>query len=70
MKTSLRKLRGFALNKQGAKDRRDLRPLPQLDELAQAYQVSFPLFVCRETIGRKLKKIKEKNKTKLRFLKH
>lgn len=39
MKTSLRRLRGFALHKHDAKDRRDLRPLPQLDELAQASQV-------------------------------
>ncbi|XP_024017609.1 uncharacterized protein At2g33490 isoform X2 [Morus notabilis] len=39
MKTSLRKLRGFTLHKQGgAKDRKDLRPLAQLDELAQAYR--------------------------------
>ncbi|XWS54050.1 hypothetical protein CRYUN_Cryun10bG0055300 [Craigia yunnanensis] len=38
MKTSLRRLRGFALHKHGeeTKDRRDLRALPQLDELAQA----------------------------------
>ncbi|XP_062110736.1 uncharacterized protein At2g33490 [Humulus lupulus] len=38
MKTSLRKFRGFALNKQGPKERRDLRPFSQLDELAQAAQ--------------------------------
>lgn len=44
MKTSLRKLRGFALHKHDAKERRDLRPLPQLDELAQAAQVRLLLF--------------------------
>lgn len=36
MKTSLRKFRGFGLHKHDAKDRVDLRPLAQLDELAQA----------------------------------
>ncbi|XP_062156295.1 uncharacterized protein At2g33490 isoform X2 [Alnus glutinosa] len=36
MKTSLRKLRGFGLNKHEVKERRDIRPLAQLDELAQA----------------------------------
>lgn len=51
MKTSLRKLRGLALHKHEAKDRRDLRPLAQLDELAQASRVSstfssFPLPFC------------------------
>ncbi|XP_022725378.1 uncharacterized protein At2g33490-like isoform X2 [Durio zibethinus] len=40
MKTSLRRLRGFALHKHGGetKDRKDVRPLPQFDELAQASQ--------------------------------
>ncbi|XP_041014321.1 uncharacterized protein At2g33490-like [Juglans microcarpa x Juglans regia] len=36
MKTPLRKLRGFGLHKHQHKDRRDIRPLSQLDELAQA----------------------------------
>lgn len=39
MKTSLRKLRGLGLHKHEAKDRIDLRPLAQLDELAQASRV-------------------------------
>ncbi|XP_023547944.1 uncharacterized protein At2g33490-like [Cucurbita pepo subsp. pepo] len=36
MKTSLRKFKGFGLHRHEAKDRVDLRPLAQLDELAQA----------------------------------
>ncbi|KGN46425.1 uncharacterized protein At2g33490 [Cucumis sativus] len=36
MKTSFRKFRGFGLHKHEPKDRVDLRPLAQLDELAQA----------------------------------
>lgn len=43
MKTSLRKLRGFGLNKSEAKERRDILPLAQLDELAQAALVRFLL---------------------------
>ncbi|KAI4336533.1 hypothetical protein L6164_015049 [Bauhinia variegata] len=38
MKTSLRKLRGLALHKLDGKDRRNIRPLAQSDELAQATQ--------------------------------
>jgi hypothetical protein len=46
MKTSLRKLRGFGLNKHEVKERRDIRPLAQLDELAQAALVRFLLLSC------------------------
>lgn len=49
MKTSLRKLRGLALHKHEAKDRRDLRPLAQLDELAQASQVKLHLLLVSFT---------------------
>ena len=44
MKTSLKKLRGFALQKHEGKDRRDIKPLPKLDELAQASQVRLFFF--------------------------
>ncbi|XP_008222346.1 PREDICTED: uncharacterized protein At2g33490 [Prunus mume] len=50
MKTSLRKLRGFALHKHDAKDRRDLRPLPQLDELAQAAQGMQDMRDCYDSL--------------------
>ena len=45
MKTSLRKLKGFTLQKHGPakEDRRDLRPFAQMDELAQASLVPFLL---------------------------
>jgi hypothetical protein len=46
MKTSLRKLRGFGLNKHEVKERRDIWPLAQLDELAQAALVWFLLLSC------------------------
>lgn len=46
MKTSLRKLRGFGLHKHEPKDRVDLRPLAQLDELAQASRVFLLLPFC------------------------
>ncbi|KAF7836802.1 uncharacterized protein G2W53_011661 [Senna tora] len=50
MKTSLRKLRGFSLHKHDDKERRDVRPLAQLDELAQATQARFrscfPFYSC------------------------
>ena len=45
MKTSLKKLRGFAMHKNEAKERRDIRPLPKLDELAQASQVRYLLLL-------------------------
>lgn len=45
MKTSLRKLRGFGLNKHEAKEGRDILPLAQLDELAQAALVRFFFFL-------------------------
>ncbi|KAM0984455.1 hypothetical protein EV1_011948 [Malus domestica] len=50
MKTSLRRLRGFALHKHDAKDRRDLRPLPQLDELAQASQDMHDMRDCYDSL--------------------
>ncbi|OMO63732.1 hypothetical protein CCACVL1_22322 [Corchorus capsularis] len=52
MKTSLRRLRGFALHKHGgeAKDRRDLRPLAQLDELAQASQDMEDMRDCYDSL--------------------
>lgn len=40
MKSSLEKLRKLALHKSDAKERRDHQSLAQLDELAQATQVS------------------------------
>lgn len=46
MKTSLRKLRGFALRHADHKDRRDLRPLAPIDELAQASQVHPLSYLC------------------------
>ncbi|KAG6712414.1 hypothetical protein I3842_05G102000 [Carya illinoinensis] len=36
MKTPLKKLRGFGLHKHESKERKDIRPLSKLDELAQA----------------------------------
>ncbi|RVW31980.1 Uncharacterized protein CK203_097479 [Vitis vinifera] len=39
MKTSLRKLRGFALHRQDVRERRVVQPLAQLDELVQATQI-------------------------------
>ncbi|WRX16191.1 hypothetical protein QQP08_008678 [Theobroma cacao] len=52
MKTSLRRLRGFALHKRGGetKDRRDLRPLAQLDELAQASQDMEDMRDCYDSL--------------------
>ncbi len=60
MKTSLRKLRGFALQKHESKDRRDIKPFPKLDELAQVSQVrfSFFLFLMFCFVAEKLIKIK------------
>ena len=45
MKTSLRKFKGFGLHRHEAKDRVDLRPLAQLDELAQASRVFLFLYI-------------------------
>lgn len=47
MKTSLRRLRGFTFHHRhgDSKDRRDLRPLAQLDEFAQAYRVHVFFFM-------------------------
>ncbi|KAM1082911.1 hypothetical protein ACFX19_021790 [Malus domestica] len=50
MKTSLRKLRGFALHKHDAKDWGDLRPLPQLDELAQASKDMHDMRDCYDSL--------------------
>ncbi|KAB2624985.1 hypothetical protein D8674_016645 [Pyrus ussuriensis x Pyrus communis] len=50
MKTSLRKLRGFALHKHDAKDRSDLRPLPHLDELAQASKDMLDMRDCYDSL--------------------
>ncbi|KAF3432336.1 hypothetical protein FNV43_RR27076 [Rhamnella rubrinervis] len=50
MKTSLRKLRGLALHKHEAKDRRDLRPFAQLDELAQASQDMHDMRDCYDSL--------------------
>ncbi|KAL5552537.1 hypothetical protein UlMin_039938 [Ulmus minor] len=50
MKTSMRKLRGFALTKQGAKERKDLQPLAQLDELAQASQDLHDMRDCYDSL--------------------
>lgn len=63
MKTSLRKLRGFALHKHGEpKDRRDLRPLAQLDELVQASQVRLLLFPVTFCLVPENKEKKEEGK--------
>nr|XP_015902293.2 uncharacterized protein At2g33490 [Ziziphus jujuba var. spinosa] len=50
MKTSLRKLRGFALHKHEAKDQRDLRPLAKLDELAQASRDMHDMRDCYDSL--------------------
>ncbi|XVF02172.1 hypothetical protein REPUB_Repub04eG0152800 [Reevesia pubescens] len=52
MKTSLRRLRGFALHKHGGetKDRIVLRPLPQFDELAQASQDMQDIRDCYDSL--------------------
>ncbi|XP_075656483.1 uncharacterized protein At2g33490 [Castanea sativa] len=50
MKTSLKKLRGFALHKNDAKERRDIRPLPKLDELAQASQDMQDMRDCYDSL--------------------
>ncbi|KAJ4840267.1 hypothetical protein Tsubulata_024963 [Turnera subulata] len=53
MKTSLKKLRGFALHHRHGvdhKDRRDLRSLAQLDELAQASQDMEDMRDCYDTL--------------------
>ncbi|XVE50051.1 hypothetical protein DITRI_Ditri01bG0130700 [Diplodiscus trichospermus] len=52
MKTSLRRLRGFALHKHGGetKDRIDLRPLSQFDELAQASQDMQDMRDCYDSL--------------------
>ncbi|XP_038694514.1 uncharacterized protein At2g33490 [Tripterygium wilfordii] len=55
MKTSLRKLRGFALHKHGtlgdpSNDRTDIRTLAQLDELAQASQDMGDMRDCYDSL--------------------
>ena len=75
MKTSLKKLRGFGLHKNDSKERRDIRPLPKLDELAQASQVrylllllllfSFLFVFC--LVAEKLTKKKRKKKWKYEY---
>lgn len=52
MKTSLRRLRGFALHKHGGEtnERRDIRPLPQLDELAQCSQDMQDMRDCYDSL--------------------
>ncbi|KAI9168662.1 hypothetical protein LWI28_000153 [Acer negundo] len=51
MKTSLRRFRGFSLHKHGdAKDRRDPRPLVQVDELAQASQDMDDMRDCYDSL--------------------
>lgn len=46
MKSSLGMLRRFELHRNDAKDKRDVQPLAQVDELAQAAQVLFS-FSCQ-----------------------
>lgn len=51
MKTSLRRWRGFTLHKHGdSKDRRDLRPVAQLDGLAQASQDMLDMRNCYDSL--------------------
>lgn len=45
MKSSLGMLRRFELHRNDAKDKRDVQPLAQVDELAQAAQVLFFFFL-------------------------
>ncbi|XP_034684682.1 uncharacterized protein At2g33490-like isoform X3 [Vitis riparia] len=50
MKTSLRKLRGFALHRQDVRERRVVQPLAQLDELVQATQDMQDMRNCYDTL--------------------
>ncbi|XP_010249137.1 PREDICTED: uncharacterized protein At2g33490-like isoform X2 [Nelumbo nucifera] len=50
MKSSLRKLRGFALNKNDARGKRDNQPSAQLDELAQASQDMQDMRNCYDSL--------------------
>ncbi|KAJ7945595.1 putative Hydroxyproline-rich glycoprotein family protein [Quillaja saponaria] len=50
MKTTLRKLRGLALHKPETRDRRDIRPLAQWDELAQATQDMQDMRDCYDSL--------------------
>ncbi|KAK9108560.1 hypothetical protein Syun_024571 [Stephania yunnanensis] len=50
MKSSLKKLRGFALHKNDAKEKRDLLPTAQLDELAQASEDMQDMRNCYDSL--------------------
>ncbi|KAL5717419.1 hypothetical protein ACHQM5_010423 [Ranunculus cassubicifolius] len=50
MKSSLKKMRGFVLHKHDPKDKRDLNPCAQLDELAQASQDMQDMRNCYDSL--------------------
>ncbi|XP_043706592.1 uncharacterized protein At2g33490-like isoform X1 [Telopea speciosissima] len=50
MKSSLKKLKGFALHKNDPKEKRDLQPSAQLDELAQAAQGMQDMRNCYDSL--------------------
>ncbi|KAJ4974130.1 hypothetical protein NE237_007304 [Protea cynaroides] len=50
MKSSLKKLKGFALHKNDTKEKRDLQPSAQLDELAQAAQDMQDMRNCYDSL--------------------
>lgn len=50
MKSSLKKLRGFALHKNESKEKRDFRPTAQLDELTQAAEDMLDMRNCYDSL--------------------